>query len=700
MFIYTSRVPEKFFLVIMSHEWNDDKSQDYLSGILQQGASMDAASKALAKDAVGWQHEFILHQPLIPFDYNINEAGRWVDGGGKTVEELNDPNDIGGDRIGRTLHAESGLMSNPDVKMAATISPDLGYGRSFVYLYSRGENNTIKALAVEFKGTDAQLQRFFTGLGLQGGADISKSADQNQALFFTKEVGVNQIFEEAKNSLSGDSSQNEYLDRLSRSTSAYPLLLEERNRQVEQYAAKALETMLAQENVRQGLAMAVFGVIELASQTTDSTAKHIYEGSVETISGVFEYISKRHDDESRSIIAPEFSNEDWVIPSTVEALLMQQEHTESLLLLSTEPDESLHLSESELVSVWKQIAKDSLQLSTEQSDFLYTDVQEAYEITKTAEQILVRSISDESMPIGGALFALDVLSGNMEEFSIEHQVPTAAESHNENSEDSSVPVVIIKEDKTTHILEEKGISAELIEVTNELLEQQKSGVNDSSSVDYETLILTVDMLQILHQASQSERMHIVTTEKKHVQERIESLHEILLDLIHHNQNSEPTAVPRAYTDREINDTRRASESISEAQHVRQFSFAVTVMLLYKYMNYFSSLEKIQSVLQRQREHGTDTATSPMSLYESIKDSPDGIIRKEPSSWLLFAIIWHLAMIREQGFAQSTGTNKQKTKKKKDKKIYPNTVSIGIRTPGNITVPSGVIYAFSHAMIEL
>lgn len=688
-------------MVSMSHEWNDDKSQDYLSSILAQGASMDAASKALAKDAVGWQHEFILHQPLIPFDYDVNEEGRWVDGGGKTVEQLNDPNDIGGDRIGRTLHAESGLMSNPDVKMAATISPDLGYGRSFVYLYSRGENNTIKALAVEFQGTDAQLQRFFTGLGLQGGADISNSSDQNKALFFTKEVGANQIFEEAKNSLSGDSSQNEYLDRLSQSVSAYPLLLEERNRQVEQYANKALETMLSQENVRQGLAMAVYGVIELASQTTDSTAKHIYEGSVETISGVFEYISKRHDDdESRTVIAPEYSYEDWVIPSTVEALLTQQEFTEPMLLLSTEPDESPHLSESELVSVWKHIAMDTLHLSEEQSDSLYVDVREAYDVVKTAQQILVRSISDESMPIGGAFFALDVLSGNVEEFSIIQQVSTAVESHDENLEDSNVPVVITKEDKTIHILEEKGISSELIEVTKELLEQQKSGAKDSSPVDYETLILTVDMLQKLHNAPQSEQVHIVITEKKHVQERIESLHEILLDLIRHNRNSEPTAEPRAYTDREITDTRRASESISEAQHVRQFSFAVTVMLLYKYMNYFSSLEKIQSVLQRQCEHRKDTATSPMSLYESIKDSPDGIIQKEPSSWLLFAIIWHLAMIREQGFAQSTGKTTQKTKKKNDKKVYSNTTSIAIQTPGNNTVPSGVIYAFSHAMIEL
>lgn len=688
-------------MVIMSHEWNDDKSQDYLSSILAQGASMDAASKALAKDAVGWQHEFILHQPLIPFDYNVNEEGRWVDGGGKTVEQLNDPNDIGGDRIGRTLHAESGLMSNPEIKMTATISPDLGYGRSFVYLYSRGENNTIKALAVEFQGTDAQLQRFFTGIGLQGGADISNSSDQNQALFLTKEVGVNQIFEEAKNSLSGDSSQNEYLDRLSQSASAYPLLLEERNRQVEQYANKALETMLSQENVRQGLAMAVYGVIELASQTTEFTAKHIYEGSVETISGVFEYISKRHDDdESRTIIAPEYSYEDWVIPTTVDALLTQQELTEPMLLLSTEPDESRHLSESELVSVWKHVAMDTLHLSEEQSDALYVDVQEAYDVVKTAEQILVRSISDESMPIGGAFFALDVLSGNVEEFSIAQQVSTAVESHDENSEDSSVPVFITMEDKTIHILEEKGISAELIEVTKELLEQQKSGANGSSSVDYETLILTVDMLQKLHQAPQSERIRIVFTEKKHVQERIESLHEMLLDLIHHNQNSEPTAVPRGYTDREITDTRRASESISEVQHVRQFSFAVTVMLLFKYMNYFSSLEKIQSVLQRQREHGTDTVTSPMTLCESIKDSPEGIIQKEPSSWLLFAIIWHLAMIREQGFAQSSGANKQKTKKKNDKKVHSNTTSIATQTPGNNIVPRGVIYAFSHAMIEL
>lgn len=687
----------------MSHEWNDDKSQDYLSSILAQGASMDAASKALAKDAVGWQHEFILHQPLIPFDYNINEEGRWVDGGGKTVEELNDPDDIGGDRIGRTLHAESGLMSNPDVKMAATISPDLGYGRSFVYLYSRGEDNTINALAVEFKGTDAQLQRFFTGLGLQGGADISNSSDQNQALFFTKEIGASQIFEEAKNSLSGDSSQNEYLDRLSQSTSSYPLLLEERNRQVEQYANKALETMLSQENVRQGLAMAVYGVIELASQTAQSTAKHMYEDTVETISGVFEYISKKQEtDEYLTEQVPAYSQEDWAIASSVQTLLTQEEQSESLRLLSTEPKD-IHTSDgdmSETVVVWKQIAQDTLHISAEQSDALYIDVQKAYEIAKTAEHILAISVLDESMPIGGAIFALKVASGNVESYSMVRQESSVEQMPLENSEDIVVSTVSAREEETIDMLVKKGISTELMEVTKELLEQSKTHINDASSVDYETLIQSVDILQILQNAPESERKEIIITEKAHVQERMESLHEILLDILQHTPDTDFIVGQRTYSHTEFTDIRQASESLTQVEHVRQFSFAITVMLLYKYMNYFSSLEKIQSILQQNRERNRNTSESSISLAQSMKDSPEGIIQKEAPPWLLFAIIWHLTMIREQGFAQSSGTTKQKKKKKKDKKTYTNTVSIGKQTPGSFTVPTGVIYAFSHAMIEL
>jgi hypothetical protein len=96
----------------MSHEWNNEKSMDYMQSNLENGATPKLASIALSKDVIGWHDEFVLMKPLIPFDYLVNEQGRWVNDGGKTVEELNDPNDVGGDRIGRTLHAESSMMND------------------------------------------------------------------------------------------------------------------------------------------------------------------------------------------------------------------------------------------------------------------------------------------------------------------------------------------------------------------------------------------------------------------------------------------------------------------------------------------------------------------------------------------------------------------------------------------------------------
>lgn len=682
----------------MSHEWNNEKSVNYFQSNVDNGASAKLASIALSKDAIGWQDEFVLMKPLIPFDYLVNEEGRWVNDGGKTVEELNDPNDVGGDRIGRTLHAESSMMNDSSVQMAATISPDLGYGRSFIYLYSRGENNSIRALAVEFKGTDAQLQRFFIGLGLKGNADISDSSNHDKALLFKKAINPLQILEEATNSLSGDNSQQEYLDRLSRTVSTFPLLLEERNRQIEQFANRAMELMMTEKDTQQGLAMAVYGVMELARQMTDTTIQHVYSDSVETISGIFDYISRERDTKEYQNISLEYRQEDWEIAPSVKELL-SDDKSPAFTTLSSEPISSTDTDEysTDMVSVWKLVAQETLHISTEQSETLYEEVVHTYEIIETANAIITISAANEYMPVSSAIFALGIISSTMEDFTTTSESTVSEFVQQTDGEITELSKSDSRTNDVIDILIGKNISKELIELTSDFLEQLEPQQRADIYIDYETIIRTVDFLQILQHIPESQMEALLENEKINTVLRVDQLMEVFQQLLSHDSGVY-SLTPDISAESPFNPI--SSELISQEQNLQQFSIAVTLLVLYKHMNYFSSMEKIQSVIHKNIVDDLNHKEKFASIIQSLKESSKEMIEKEPAPWLLFAIIWHLSMIREQGFAQSSSTATPAPKTQTSIKKKSNLQQRLICNPSFFDIPTGVIYAFNHVMIEV
>jgi hypothetical protein len=86
--------------------------------------------------------------------------------------------------------------------------------------------------------------------------------------------------------------------------------------------------------------------------------------------------------------------------------------------------------------------------------------------------------------------------------------------------------------------------------------------------------------------------------------------------------------------------------------------------------------------------------------EFLHEHPENVIQREPAPWLLFAIIWHMSMIREQGFAQSSSATTPASSSQRSKKKKLNAQHGSIQIPSFFDIPTGVIYAFNHAMIEV
>jgi hypothetical protein len=653
----------------MSHEWSSDREQNYLQDLLNKGSSVDSVSRALAKDAVAHDQEFVLMKTLIPFDYQINAQGRWTDEGGKTIEEVTDPNAVGADRLGRVLLAESGLMNNPNVTMAAVASPDLGYGRDYVYLYSRGEGNTIKALAIEFHGQTGDLQQFFTQLGVRGGADVSESDNFEKPLFFTQTITPAHILEEAKNSLYDSEESNEYFKRLSRDVTTYPLILEERDRQVEHIANAALEHMLAEETVMQGLAAAVYGAIELSRETAETTVTRVMSYAADVAEDIAGYVQKEWLEKDEGI-------------SVVDAPVTQAVHTISELLLHTGEEDIVKLtveprstgiesmSVSQQEAQWKEVAMDILHINEKQADDLVTDVQEAWKIMETHKH-LIEDARESGVGVAGALFLLATWTEQEESAllpaGLTHQDQRVKSRISADEDALNVTQALIEsmqiEDRNISILEEQ-------QYENHEVHQ---GIDVFMSIRFEGLIKKLETVS-------SEKQHeLITEERESVDDSIFHIWEMIQEVFSDGSSSHEAEGATIHSPSETISIFLKETVEKEEQPLKDFRFAVGIFFLLKLFQYRASLDVLALFLQsEQQEQTSDIAPEALSMRIQ-KEKPEGLIQKESAPWILYAIIWYLAMIREQG--KATSNTKTTKKKKKSKNIA-------------ISGASGVIFAFN------
>ena len=165
-----------------------------------------------------------------------------------------------------------------------------------------------------------------------------------------------------------------------------------------------------------------------------------------------------------------------------------------------------------------------------------------------------------------------------------------------------------------------------------------------------------------------EAIIIIESEEKRVIQTTELLWEVLEEFL---------------TNEELSSSEKETSEKETDQPIREFSFAVMIWAMMQLDSYLQVLHSMKDtlaeivLLMKDPETKTTLKQKASSLFK--KHLSEGLVKQEGSSWLLFAIIWYLAMIREQGVV-GVVNNQKPVKKKKAvllRQLYP----------------SGIIFAF-------
>lgn len=225
----------------------DPLSEAYsLENIFHSTGDFTNVADRVAREALTWYAEWGQNKPdpVIFFRYEKSPDG-WV-ANGQRMRDLFSSNKTGGDRKNRFVQAEAGMQ--PDGQ-AIVISEDLGEGwnKGYIYIYTdRGDH--IEGAAIEHRGSEESLMKVRAALS---GRALNKEtngdkADFNQPLFFQEHIRPSDVFFAVERSYNTSERVNQqpYLTRLRKAVDNYPLLQTQYERNVAELAKRAEEQFL------------------------------------------------------------------------------------------------------------------------------------------------------------------------------------------------------------------------------------------------------------------------------------------------------------------------------------------------------------------------------------------------------------------------------------------------------------------------
>lgn len=248
-----------------------------LQKVLRHTESTRSVARAAAADYSTYMLEFLDHSPFISFHYDIVD-GTWSNEG-RTLEDMNDSDGLGGDRVQRVLKVEKAMREDRTIEQAFVASEDVGFGRNYGYLYTRGKDNPnrISALAIEHRGTVDEFQRFVSSLQnrfSKGGLPSLSSVDLAQPLFFTPEhhISMDDIFHTTKESftIKRQEELQTYLDRFKHDTSTFHKVIEKQELFAQKLTTVIEEEIEKHDDVRSALASVAYGMTYLVEEVSES----------------------------------------------------------------------------------------------------------------------------------------------------------------------------------------------------------------------------------------------------------------------------------------------------------------------------------------------------------------------------------------------------------------------------------------------
>ncbi len=214
------------------HDLDPTKDQNFYNSL-----SLKDAAKVSGAGYASYEAEFIKRQVFIPYSYDVTPEGKFG-AGGKMIEDMIDPNEVGADRLQSVLDIAETMHNNLDIQEAWFHSPDLGYGRDFLYGISR----TGEALAVEYHGDNEDRQHLREQFGRNAiNPEAASAANVLAPFYLTEKLSTQSIVQIVESSYSSDHKKqnvNTYLDKLKSEAYNFSSLIKAYAERVSDFAQK------------------------------------------------------------------------------------------------------------------------------------------------------------------------------------------------------------------------------------------------------------------------------------------------------------------------------------------------------------------------------------------------------------------------------------------------------------------------------
>lgn len=582
------------------------------------GGDMRAVAQEAAENIVSFRLEFLKGITIHHTRYEKKSNERW-ENKGRDLTELFNEEEAGGDRKGRyeTLKGRMDQARVGIVVSEPTVYEELNYIQVFI---DGGDH--VDMYAFEHRGNIDDLTRLYKNLaGKSRETDASQHPDFSRPLFFAEEISFSHLADTIEQSFATEESRStsgDYLRRLKRDV-ANVSLIDEYQQEVEELMKKFEQELRTHRDLQQGLAAIVWGMEAFANgeAPTEQSVRFVRHHPVDVVDQIVgqavdyiaEKVNKRlaTDGKKETLEKPDEEKHQHQI---IRRILEEKE----LFILTQEPQKKV--GEKRTTSqIWRETAQKILHITAEEAEKLEHAVYTTWKkMTNVREQIALSV--DTGIGIGGAVFALESIA------------TMGFENESDVFEDrlEKAAMTIVTEKNTGAIVHVEPIE-HLIDIVTKQSEEETSLYTDEAIV----LAWLKDFIPTLDHQTPEQAVAKIDNEQERIAENVQ----LICDVIKENVLKETTNKEHA---------------------IRDFSIAVTLWMILKYVSYHQRLESVKKAIIAASANGV--AASKSHLSEAL------VPQESTSSWLLFAIIWYLAMIREQGAINASGAKYQAKRSKK------------------------------------
>lgn len=630
--------------------------------------NVSVVAQEAAELAVSHRQEFLRGITIHHAQYNKQPNGRW-DNKGRDMLDLFNPDKPGGERRARYEALKTGMEG---AVIGIMISPPTVYDElNYIQVY-KNNGDHIDLYAIEHRGDIEDLKKLYKQL-----AEEDTDVDFSKPIISKHDVSLKQIADTIEQSFVTEESKNrsrDYLERLRRDI-ANVHLINDYQKEAAELAEQIKLELLTKDNLRQGLAAMAFGLAAYANGETSDVIKQPQKAMISVVEvgqQVIGWISKDTTQVGEDIIASIQRKVAYTDGATeieknevkryeqhklLVSLLDRNFGEKALQIFPTSPNK--HGQEKNAKIFWAQTVQEQLLITGEESWQLLIYVQETWEQAVTAQEIIafVGNSDTDTIGVGGAVFALGSLA-TLEFDAINSTETIQLEVIPEVFREKEEKIVINAEAIETILVQ--ALDEQLIAVTKN--EDEKKNKREETPPQKEPDVIVVmwlkEFIRTLDQKTPEEATETIEEEEENVVVTLEQLGEVF---------------------QEFFATENKEENTIEREIVWEFSLAVTLWMMLEFFSYYRSLMSLREMFKGIKTLLTDVKDKEIRQKEVVRiikaHVSEGLIQKEPTQWLLLAIIWHLAMIREQGIH----TTSIQTKKKKKKAAHS----------------AGIIFAFNN-----